>query len=71
MAKLQRPQSGSPILEITPQPAQWRFLSSTADITIYGGSAGSGKSYAILLEAIRHIRNPHFGAVIFHCLAGV
>lgn len=44
---------------------QERFLSSTADITIYGGSAGGGKSYGLLLEALRHIDNKAFGAVIF------
>lgn len=50
---------------IQPQPAQMRFLMSPADIVIYGGSAGSGKSYAVLLEPLRHITNPGFGAVIF------
>ncbi|WP_246801067.1 phage terminase large subunit [Bradyrhizobium genosp. L] len=44
---------------------QERFLASTADICIYGGSAGGGKSYGLLLEALRHIDNAAFGAVIF------
>lgn len=36
-----------------PQPGpQTQFLASEADIIIYGGSAGSGKTYAILLEAL-------------------
>lgn len=50
---------------IRPQKKQEQFLSSPADITIYGGSAGGGKSYACLLEVLRHIHNPRFGAVIF------
>ena len=32
---------------------------------IYGGAAGGGKSYAILMEPLRHIGNGQFGAVIF------
>lgn len=41
------------------------FLSSDADIALYGGAAGGGKTYALLLEASRHIDNPDYGAVIF------
>lgn len=41
------------------------FLSTPADIAIYGGAAGGGKTYALLLEALRHTSNPRFGAVIF------
>ncbi len=51
---------------IKPQPGPQRaFLSTSADIAIYGGSAGSGKSFGLLLEPLRHYRNPRFGAVIF------
>src|ERR1700733_733767 len=51
---------------IRPQPgAQERFLSSSADIAIYGGAAGGGKSFALLMEPLRHIGNPEFGGVIF------
>lgn len=53
-------------MEFRPQPGpQEAFLSSPADICIYGGAAGGGKSYALLLEVLRHINNPDFGAVIF------
>jgi predicted phage terminase large subunit-like protein len=50
-----RPQSG-------PQEA---FLSSPADIAIYGGGAGGGKTWALLLEPLRHSARPDFSAVIF------
>ncbi len=51
---------------IAPQPGpQEMFLSSPADIVIYGGAAGGGKSYGLLLEALRHIDNADYGAVIF------
>src|SRR3954469_12572216 len=48
------PQSG-------PQEA---FLATPADIAIYGGAAGGGKTYALFLEPLRNIDNPNFGAVI-------
>lgn len=52
---------------IRPQPGpQEAFLSTPADIAIYGGSAGGGKSWALLFEPLRHaVTNPEFGAVIF------
>ena len=50
-----RPQSGP----------QSQFLASPADIAIYGGSAGGGKTWALLMEPLRHAANPQFGAVFF------
>lgn len=50
---------------IRPQPAQEKFLSSSADVVFYGGAAGGGKTWSLLLEPLRHIHNPDFGAVIF------
>ncbi len=42
------------------------FLSTPADIAVYGGSAGGGKTWALLLEPLRHVgRNKDFGGVIF------
>lgn len=40
-------------------------MSSSADIAIYGGAAGGGKTWALLLEPVRHHQNKDFGAVIF------
>ncbi len=51
--------------ELRPQEKQEQFLSCLADIAIYGGSAGSGKTYALLLEPLYHTNNPGFNAVIF------
>lgn len=49
-----------------PQPGpQEVFLGSTADIVLFGGAAGSGKSHSLLLENLRHVNNPRFGSVIF------
>ena len=52
--------------ELRPNPgAQVKFLRSRADIAIYGGSAGSGKTAALLLEAARHIGVPGYNCVLF------
>ena len=51
---------------IAAQPGpQTAFLASPADIVIYGGAAGGGKTFGLLLEALRHIHNPKFRAIIF------
>jgi len=44
---------------------QEAFLATPADIAIYGGAAGAGKTLALLMEPLRHIEIPQFGAVIF------
>jgi len=54
-------------MDLRPQPGpQEQFLSTEADIAIYGGGAGGGKTYALLLEPLRHVtKNPLFNAVYF------
>jgi hypothetical protein len=53
-------------IDIRPQPGfQEEFLSSPADIVIGGGSAGAGKTFALLLESSRHRDVSDYGAVIF------
>ena len=47
-----------------PQPGpQEQFLASAADIAIYGGAAGGGKTYASILETLRHKDRPGFYSV--------
>lgn len=53
-------------VEIQPQVGpQTQFLSSPADIVIYGGAAGGGKTFGLLVEPLRHHDNREFGGVIF------
>jgi len=54
-------------LAIRPQAGpQELFLSSPADIVIYGGAAGGGKSWGLLMEPLRHVTTNHqFAAVFF------
>ena len=52
---------------IAAQPGpQTEFLRSAADICIYGGAAGGGKTTGLILEPLRHVsRVPNFTAVFF------
>ena len=59
------PESGDQIIKPHDGP-QWEFLRSAADVAIFGGAAGGGKTWALLLEPLRHVReNRDFAAVYF------
>lgn len=52
--------------KIAPNPGpQTEFLQCNADVAIYGGAAGGGKSFALLLDVARGAHKPGFNAVIF------
>lgn len=52
--------------KIGPQPGpQEEFLKSRADVVFYGGAAGGGKTFSLLLEPLRHYNNKDFSGVIF------
>ena len=55
MAKVIRPQKGP----------QEKFLATSADIAVYGGAAGGGKTYAILMEPLRYMSTRGYRSVIF------
>lgn len=51
---------------LKPQPGpQTAFLASPADIVLYGGAAGGGKSYALLLAPLRYKNRKGFNFTIF------
>lgn len=53
-------------LDIRPQEGpQQEFLASLADIAIYGGSAGGGKTYGLILECLRHVHVKDYSCVVF------
>jgi len=52
--------------EIRPQAGpQTAFLTCNADIALYGGAAGGGKTYALLIDALRAASVPQGKAVLF------
>lgn len=60
------PNAAAAAADISPQPGpQWAFAETAADIAIYGGEAGGGKSWALVFEGLRHHEDPGFGAVVF------
>lgn len=55
---------------IAPQPGpQTAFLASPADFVIYGGQAGGGKTWGLMLDPLRNIGKPAFRSVIFRRVA--
>ena len=47
-----------------PQPRQADFMRRLEFECLYGGAAGGGKSDALLAEALRQVKIPHYRAVI-------
>jgi predicted phage terminase large subunit-like protein len=40
------------------------FINSDADITVFGGGAGSGKTYVGIMDFLRYVEDPYFTGVI-------
>lgn len=70
MATMLLPRLTPPPDAIAPQPGpQTQFLSCSADFVIYGGQAGGGKTWGLMLDPLRHIEKPSFRSVIFRRVA--
>ena len=50
--------------EPNPGP-QTSFLSASEQEVLYGGSAGGGKSYAMIADPVRYFDNPNFRGILF------
>src|SRR6185437_9014510 len=53
------------VLSLAQEGPQYTFLNTQAEIAFYGGAAGGGKSYALLLEHLKNFHNSKFRSVIF------
>ena len=64
---VRQPMSRAPTATISAQPGpQTAVLQSAADICIFGGAAGCGKTFALIVEPLRHVgRVANFAAVFF------
>ncbi|AIW01755.1 terminase large subunit [Pseudomonas phage vB_PaeM_PS24] len=45
-------------------PKQEAFINSTANITVFGGAAGAGKSYLGVMDFLKHVKYPMFRGLI-------
>lgn len=53
-------------IEIRPQPGpQTMFAATPADIAIFGGAAGPGKSWSLVYEPLRWVTIPGFTGILF------
>jgi phage terminase large subunit-like protein len=50
----------------SPQPGpQTEYFKTTADIAVYGGAAGGGKTWSLLVDPLRYMHVAGFGGIIF------
>jgi hypothetical protein len=55
----------SPYTPHYPEPPQEAFLATTELEALYGGSAGGGKSDALLIAALQYVDEPGYSAILF------
>jgi len=64
-ARLLRTVTANPYIPHTPTPKQRAFLALTCEEAFYGGSAGGGKSDALLMAALQYVEQPGYSAILF------
>lgn len=66
MSSCSQTKTSSKKIVLRPQKGkQEQFLACKADICLYGGAAGGGKTFGLLLSAIRHVKVRRFTCAIF------
>lgn len=59
-------QEGGVLSKLTVQKGfQEQVFNCQADIAVIGGAMGAGKSYALILEMMKHVKDPHFRCGVF------
>ncbi|QYW06647.1 putative terminase large subunit [Pseudomonas phage UAVern] len=59
-----------PVFDLNPNiigpksPKQYDFMHSDANITVFGGAAGAGKSYLGVMDFLKHVHDPNFRGVL-------
>lgn len=54
----------NPLKIIAQRGCQERFLSSGADLTFFGGNRGPGKTFSLLMEALKDVKNQYLNSII-------
>lgn len=54
----------NPLKIIAQRGCQEKFLASSSDITIFGGSRGGSKSFSLLMELLKDIYNPYYNSIL-------
>lgn len=54
----------NPLKIIAQRGCQEKFLASSSDITIFGGSRGGSKSFSLLMESLKDVYNPYYNSIL-------
>lgn len=64
-AELRRRRASKVYCPHKPEPLQQLFIDAKQLEVFYGGAVGGGKSYALLMAALKYVDQPNYNAIIF------